>query len=129
MTGKILENNRVEVEGTIVPISQHHKNHKFNVGDEVFVRMTQDPPKCDPLYCEGDETCIMCYTSAALVFTPLHCKVHDRVESIITVDNLHVKGDEGTVTDIVGYGIDILMDNGQEIRVINSDFPTNFKII
>jgi hypothetical protein len=35
--------------------------------------------------------------------------------------------EKGTVINIIGYGIDILMDNGTEYRVINSDFNKYFK--
>ena len=35
--------------------------------------------------------------------------------------------EKGTVINIIEYGIDILMDNGTEYRVINSDFSKYFK--
>ena len=128
MDGIIKENNMVEVDGKLIPLSKHAKKD-FNVGDKVTVRTTQSIPDCDPTYCEGDETCIQCYKTTALVFYPLNCKVEDRIETLETIDNLYVKGDEGTVVNIVGYGIDIVMDSGIEIRVINSDFPKYYNVI
>lgn len=59
----------------------------------------------------------------------MNCEINDIVKFIKNDDGIPNIGDEGIVTSIVGYGIDILMDTGSEIRVINSDFNKHFKVI
>jgi hypothetical protein len=68
---------------------------------------------------------------------PMNCEIGDKVESLTGVKRIHTtnmgiipdKGEEGTVVDIKGYGIDIKMEFGEDIRVMNSDFPKYFKVI
>ena len=59
----------------------------------------------------------------------MNCKIGDRVKSNKLVRGAVEEDEEGTVDNIIGYGIDIIMDSGAEIRVINSDFHKNFTVI
>ena len=59
----------------------------------------------------------------------MNCEINDIVKYIKDNTRIPNIGDEGIVTGIKGYGIDILMDTDVEIRVINSDFLKHFKVI
>ena len=102
-----MDNNMVDVDGKLYPLSKHAKKG-MEVNSIVDVRLTDE---------------------GALIFYPLNCRINDRIETKDNLDNVYARGDEGTVVDIISYGIDILMDNGLELRVLNSDFHKHYKII
>lgn len=77
---------------------------------------------------------------------PLNCSIGDKVVltkdvegvkyadgDLLSVHNQirvqHKEGSKGEVVNIVNYGIDILLENGEPIRIMNSKILDYFKIL
>lgn len=70
MKGKIIEGLKVLVENDIYSFSKNTDLTNLNVGDEIEIQIDCEyPASCDNNpFCEGDETCIICYYRNPVAF-------------------------------------------------------------
>ncbi len=50
-------------EGKIHSISKEEKTITLNEGDTVVFKLINEYPECCEAFCDGDETCMICYVN------------------------------------------------------------------
>lgn len=61
MIGVVTLNRNILVNGQVYPVSKYQKDKKLIVGEEVEVKLENEYPESCDVFCEGDETCMICF--------------------------------------------------------------------